>query len=449
MQRGSNALERSFSRTASIVTPREYTEGSFSVRLVMWKATMHLIAQRPFSGVGAGAWEVDIPLYQAEGAQLETDYYVHNEILQLLAEYGLVGWAFLLLLLTYLVRAAWVTYRARAPEELAEAPLRAVALIGMLSFLIVSCAGFPWRLAATGAMFALALALLAASDLRLGAAAGVMDLLRGRAIPWSPLRSRVALPLSLACTGLALYIAQQAIECEHDIVRAVRMSMAVSAESNPNDPRMDRVKADILNLVEKGIAINPHYRKLTPMVADNFARWGDWKNAVWIWDSVAQSRPYVVAILANIARGYLQGRNFDAARAYMERAQKIQPTAMTVRSLEVILLVRTGRGTEAAQMMRDFFRQGIYDFDMANTAYRFGMDAKDWDLALQGLRLIAKDWPDQAANAWLKAGEIYASKEVNDDAKALEAYRAALDATAGPKKEALLGQIPAAYRNRL
>ena len=44
------------------------------------------------SGVGAGAWEVDVPLYQDEGAQLETDYYVHNEILQLLGEYGLVGW---------------------------------------------------------------------------------------------------------------------------------------------------------------------------------------------------------------------------------------------------------------------------------------------------------------------------------------------------------------------
>jgi hypothetical protein len=33
------------------------------VRLVMWKATARIIKARPFSGVGAGAWEVDIPLY--------------------------------------------------------------------------------------------------------------------------------------------------------------------------------------------------------------------------------------------------------------------------------------------------------------------------------------------------------------------------------------------------
>ncbi len=57
---------------------------------------MRIIQKRPITGVGAGAWEVDIPLYQTEGSQLETDYYVHNEILQLLAEYGLVGWLFLL-----------------------------------------------------------------------------------------------------------------------------------------------------------------------------------------------------------------------------------------------------------------------------------------------------------------------------------------------------------------
>ena len=43
------------------------------------------------AGLGAGAWENRIPLYQADGAQLETDYYVHNEFLQLVAEYGLVG----------------------------------------------------------------------------------------------------------------------------------------------------------------------------------------------------------------------------------------------------------------------------------------------------------------------------------------------------------------------
>ncbi|MBK9238440.1 MAG: O-antigen ligase family protein [Rhodoferax sp.] len=76
----------------------------FSARVVMWKATVRMIAANPITGVGAGAWEVEVPRYQEPGALTEDDFYAHNEVLQLLAEYGLLGWAFLLALLAYLGR---------------------------------------------------------------------------------------------------------------------------------------------------------------------------------------------------------------------------------------------------------------------------------------------------------------------------------------------------------
>ena len=60
--RGLNALERSFARAKSMAATEEYTERSFSIRWVMWKATGRIIQARPLTGVGAGAWEVDIPL---------------------------------------------------------------------------------------------------------------------------------------------------------------------------------------------------------------------------------------------------------------------------------------------------------------------------------------------------------------------------------------------------
>ena len=152
--RGQNALERGFKRTGSISA----ADPSLGVRMVMWKATGTMIRQRPLSGVGAGAWESEIPLYQAEGSQLETDYYVHNEFLQLLAEYGLVGWLFLLGLVAYLLTAAGRTLNGKSAEAQAEAPWRAVLLCSLLTLMIVSNVGFPWRMAATGALFALCLA---------------------------------------------------------------------------------------------------------------------------------------------------------------------------------------------------------------------------------------------------------------------------------------------------
>ena len=108
--RGENALERGILRSVSVLTDSdEFRTGSLSVRLMLWKATGRMIGDRPLSGVGAGAWEVYAPLYQTAGSQIETDYYAHNEILQLLAEYGLVGWGFLLCLAAYLASAARAT----------------------------------------------------------------------------------------------------------------------------------------------------------------------------------------------------------------------------------------------------------------------------------------------------------------------------------------------------
>jgi O-antigen ligase len=445
-QRGSNALERAFARSKSIAQTEEYTERSFSIRLIMWKATGRMIQARPLSGVGAGAWEVDIPLYQAEGSQLETDYYVHNEILQLLAEYGLTGWLFLLLLLAYLSNAAWRTLRNRSPEALAEAPIRALALLGMLSFLIVSNAGFPWRMASTGALFALLLAILAASDARLGYR-GWRGALR---LSWKPVYSQVLAVFVMLCLALAAYITQQAAASESKIVRAVKYALTVSQSADYQNPKWDKTKRELLTLIREGVDINPHYRKITPMVADELAKWGDWPNAVWIWESVIGSRPYVVALMTNTARGYVQMGQNEKAFAMIERAKKLQPKAPSVNSLEVVLKSRTGREPEALQQSREVIAQGNYDYDLVNAAYVLGARAKDWAFALKALELRRKGWPAQTVDSWLKEGNIYAAAvEVKDENKALAAYKAALAASTDATRTATRAQIPTIYQSRL
>ena len=445
-QRGMNALERAFARSKSMTQTEEYTQRSFSVRLVMWKATARIIKARPFSGVGAGAWEVDIPLYQDEGSQLETDYYVHNEILQLLAEYGLVGWLFLLALLGYLIQAAWKTLKADTPEEQAEAPLRAITLLAMLMFLIISNAGFPWRMASTGALFALMLAILGASDARLGYG-GVTACTR---IPWKPAHSQVGAVVTMVCLALAAFIAQQAAESESKIVRAVKYALSVTQSGDYQNPRWDKTKREMLTLIKEGIDINPHYRKITPMVADELAKWGDWRNAVWIWESVLDSRPYVVAIMSNVARGYAQMGQNEKALEYLKRAKELQPKATSVNSLEVILLSRTGKEAQAYKQTKELVAAGTYDFDLINAAYVLGARAKDWPMAINALELRSERWPEQKADGLFKLGGIYASvAEIKDEDKALAAYRSALAATPEANRAALRAQIPPAYQARL
>ena len=245
-------------------------------------------------------------------------------------------------------------------------------------------------------------------------------------------------------------ITQQAAASESKIVRAVKFALAVSQSNDYQNPKWDKTKREMLTLIKEGTDINPHYRKITPMVADELAKWGDWKNAVWIWESVLSSRPYVVAIMSNVARGYAQIGQNEKALEYLTRAKALQPKATSVNSLEVILLSRTGKEPEAYRRSKALMESGEYDFDLINAAYVLGARAKDWPMALKALELRSKRWPEQAVDGWLKIGNIYASvAEVKDESKALAAYKAAMAAAPEANKAATRAQIPAAYQARL
>lgn len=440
-----NAIDRALVRTLSIAKPSEYKVGSFSIRAAMWKTTGRMIEENPMIGVGAGAWEVQAPIYQDAKNSLETDYYAHNEMWQLLAEYGIVGWIFLLGLLSYLAWAAYRTWVNQSEQGQREAPLRALTLTSLLMLFLVSNAGFPWRMATTGALFALSLSILAASDIRLSTDRSLLV----RAARWKPRFSDGALLLVTLCSFLAVYISHQAIECESKIVRAVKLAMAITQSGSANDPGFNNKKEEMLNLLKDGIAINPHYRKLTPIVADSLASWGDWSNAVWVWESVLESRPYVFPLLANITRGQMQIGNLAQASKFLERAKAMQPDSPTIGTLEVMLMSRIGKSPEAVLRAKELLRSNVTDPDLLRTAYYLGMRNNDPALAIQALELRIKTWPKQAVDGWMKLGQIYDAPEAKDQNKAIQSYQSAMDAASREQKSAVLAMIPQIYHPKI
>ncbi|MFM7332024.1 MAG: O-antigen ligase family protein [Brachymonas sp.] len=436
--KGMTPLDRLYKRSGEI-RPGDATVG---VRMIMWKASWTMIKARPLSGVGAGTWEADIPLYQAAGSQLETDYYVHNEMIQVVAEYGIVGWLFLLGLTIYSLRSAWLTLKARSEAEMQEGLVRAVALTSLFALIITCSIGFPWRLATTGAMFAICLGLLAACDAR----AGLRSYLGAQRLNWSPEASQAAVVVTVLCVALATYISYKAAECERKIVTAVKMALSISASGEPNNPRFDKMKREMLQVAREGIEINPHYRKITPMLGDELAKWGNWKDAVWVWESVLGSRPYVAAIASNVARGHLALGNPTKAMEFLQQAKRVQPKAVSVRSLEVILLSRTGKEAEALKIAREAMADKAMDSDLMNSAYILGVRASDFEFAIDALKYRNQAIPSQAVDGWLKIGGVY-DNYVKDEAKAVDAFRSAY--LAANKSPAVLGQIPAAYHGRI
>jgi tetratricopeptide (TPR) repeat protein len=293
-------------------------------------------------------------------------------------------------------------------------------------------------------MFAFCLALLAVSDARLS--------VRGPAaaarINWRPAYSQVLAVAMMVCLALTVYISQQAAATENKIVSAVKIALSISASGDVNNPKWDKSKREMLALAKDGIAINTHYRKITPMIADELAKWGDWRNAVWVWESVVLSRPYVTAIMSNIARGYAQIGNLEKALEYLERCEKLQPKAVSVRSLKVILMSRSGKEPEAGVLAKKYMDEGTYDIDLVNAAYILGMRKSDFDMAIQGLELRNKGWPASRLDGYLKLASIYVNNK-KDDVKALEAFKNALALTPEKDRETLRKQIPPQIQARL
>lgn len=438
-----SAISRAVLRAASVGAANEYTTGSFSVRSVMWAATARMAIDHPVTGVGAGAWEVDVPLYQNGDTVTETDYYAHNEFLQLLSEYGLTGALFIGLLIAYLLISAYRTWTNSTDTATAYAPLRTSALVSLLMLLIVSNFGFPWRMACTGALFALSLSLLAATD----AAAGSQPRWLMHRYFLQGMHLKLALGIGIVCLVLAVYISQRAASAERKLVRSIQLALAISGSPDPRSPKWDSTKSQLLEMVKEGIALNPHYRKITPVVADQLASWGDWKNALWIWESVQASRPHVIAIACNISKAHMELGNLEAARLEIKKAQQLNPTSKAVFALDIELLLHEGQALEAKQLLEPHFQNDTVDENLALLALKIGTKTQDGPLVVRALEWRIRHKVGSAVDAWLRLGAAYDQRpDIRDPDKALAAYRAALEATPERYKEMTRQRTPAPYR---
>ncbi|HDH97388.1 MAG TPA: O-antigen ligase domain-containing protein, partial [Proteobacteria bacterium] len=113
----------------------QWAESVHAERLVLWKASLKLIARHPLFGVGAGNFRASIqPILDAANARLTSRAHAHNSLLQYAVEFGVPGaifvfWLFARLLWLGLARLSGLARGARERTELAGYMAALVALI--------------------------------------------------------------------------------------------------------------------------------------------------------------------------------------------------------------------------------------------------------------------------------------------------------------------------------
>jgi O-antigen ligase len=112
----------------------ETTDDEWGGRPMIWRVSRELVARYPVTGVGYGAYEGAMPLYQPEPRGMMINH-AHDQYLQVAAEAGVPGLALAIVALVMLVR---LHLRRQRHDRSAHRYLRSGALVGLLGLAVQS-----------------------------------------------------------------------------------------------------------------------------------------------------------------------------------------------------------------------------------------------------------------------------------------------------------------------
>lgn len=325
---GRTAADIVQARSVTLVDVAGGQDTSVATRIDIWKSTLRMLLASPWTGVGAGAFEVQIPLFQPLDEGEEIDAYAHNEFLQLLSEYGLLLGGGLLTLLG--AQVLYTAQRFAAPQPITQFPmaLAGTALSGLVALGLVSLVGFPLHLASCTVLLALLLRALTFAE-------------TPTATP-CPNRRNIGLITTGLATCLVLCSALTAMACfvERQYMRvAVALIHGSTLEASPRDD------------LQQALWWHPHYKKLQYPIATRLVELGEWRMATEVMTTMANSRPNAANTLFSLAALHTRQNQLQQAQSALNRLQQLQPDTLRNIKIQADILARQGKDSDALQLI--------------------------------------------------------------------------------------------------
>jgi len=444
--RGSTPMDRTVNRLRSLASQDTYAdESSFGLRRAAWEVGGKMIADHPIRGVGAGGWNSVGALYSGETADVETVWLAHNEPLQLVAEYGLAGWAALAALAWLLIGVCvGIGKDLREGARPGDALQDTVVVLSIGAFAIVSLSGLPLHASTTCYLLALALGFLLANrpygKMFTAAANSAAPLLAGR----------IAAVVVLAST---LVICVQGMRSDYLVQHGGGMLLGLlNDRSLPKDvvaQRKDQALADL----RRGFAIHPEHGLETPMLATAMMQLSDPASVIWLSSIALETRPHVAALKCNMARANSELGKFDAALQILQDLEKTRPGANCLPIARLDYAYKKGDFAHALATGQKFLSAVSSQTKPENvrfvvdTTYRAAIRVPDLDAAIVLLRLRADRWPELRAMSWMLMGQLHASRSPGQVVPAAaDAFKQALAFANPQERQQVWERVPANYR---
>ena len=119
-----------------------------------------------------------------------------------------------------------------------------------------------------------------------------------------------------------------------------------------------------------------------------------------------------------------------------------------MRSLEVIMLARSGQEAKAYALAKEALAAGLYDYDLVNALFVLAMRAREFPVAEQALKLRMAEWPENRARSLFQLATLYAT-DMGKPEQAVAPMREALERATEAERAEMLQQMPPALRAQL
>ncbi len=130
-------------------------------RLPLWKGTLPLIQEQPLFGCGMGSWQWVFLKHKPRIVPTHPEF-THNDYLNLLSDYGAIGFALMVWVFVGFFRQAMKLSDARSPSE--ERSFAVGAVVGVTAILVHSFFDFNLHIQANAFLLALVMGSTAAID---------------------------------------------------------------------------------------------------------------------------------------------------------------------------------------------------------------------------------------------------------------------------------------------
>jgi O-antigen ligase len=294
--------------------PIEIKDVTMSGRLAMWQGTMRMIPDHLWFGTGPLTWEWFHLKYRDPRLQIRPRY-VHHDVLQLISDYGLVGFALVAAIFAcFFWHAARLSRPRHSPEQRAFATGAAVAVAMIL---VHSFVDFNMHIPANAVLLATLMGLTVAMENGNG---------QPRRVQMKRL-SRIALAASLlALTGIALWFGAPMARASHNNfwgnackeVLAWDRALQFYQRAVAADPRFPEPYARMGDVYRARSALQAR-------AADEANRKSLARQAIQAYQRSLELNPYQSEVMLRLAHAYeLAGDNDSALKTYY-RALAVDP----------------------------------------------------------------------------------------------------------------------------